>query len=291
VRKTFATLSTPWKTTYNDDSNNRHPFEVYLTDTSLLAPAKTSLATLGDWYQFPKIKLRSGMIEHMDVLLRDNPTLFREYAIRDAEIAARHAWAMIEFAEANMGLERWDEVLQGEIPPTAKLRALVQNEWIVGLFLKRRPGQKISRKSLISLRDMIEEDADLVSEETETTLNMEFDWKRELVDPHETDAVMALPQSHFAANSKPWMRIDDFERQRALFDQWRTKRSGVLKTMADWESWTEYRKSGDVSKKGIRRTGPGIIGQVKRNFLCAYVNGLCDYKGIAAFLTLQGYET
>jgi hypothetical protein len=63
VRKTFATLSRPWKTTYNDASNNGHPLTVYLTDTTLLAPAKTSLATLGDWYQFPKIKLPSGMIE------------------------------------------------------------------------------------------------------------------------------------------------------------------------------------------------------------------------------------
>jgi hypothetical protein len=66
--------------------------------------------------------------------------------------------------------------------------------------------------------------------------------------------------------------------------------------MADWESWTEYRKSGDVSKKGVKRAGPGIIGQVKQNFLRAYVNGLWglpggDYKGFAAFLTEKGYET
>jgi hypothetical protein len=66
--------------------------------------------------------------------------------------------------------------------------------------------------------------------------------------------------------------------------------------MADWESWTEYRKSGDVSTQGVRRAGDGIISQVKRNFLRAYVNGLWglpggDYKGIAAFLAERGYET
>jgi hypothetical protein len=143
---------------------------------------------------------------------------------------------------------------------------------------------------------MIEEDADLVKLETQKILNMEFDWKRELIGPHETKAWTTFDSKHFAANSQPWSTLADFERERALFDQWRLKRSGVLKTMADWTSWTEYRKSGDVSKQGVRRSRDGIVDQVKRNFLRAYVQGLWglpggDYKGIAAFLTLQGYET
>jgi hypothetical protein len=192
----------------------------------------------------------------------------------------------------------WDENdVLGEPPPApSEFRPIVQNDWIVNLFMHRTAETTVRTSSLRSLRDMVEGDADLVQEESEQTANMEFDWKRELVAPHETQPFITSSQPHFAAHSKPWTRVEDFERERPLFDQWRTKRGGVLKTMADWQSWTEYRKSGDVSKKGIRRTGPGIIGQVKHNFLRAYVNGLWglpggDYKGTAAFLTEQGYET
>ena len=106
VRKTFATLNRPWKTRYNDAANNRHDLTVFLTDTMLLVPAKTSLATLGDWYNLPKITLPRGMIDRMDELLQENPELFKAYAIRDAEIAALHTWEMVKFAHANMGMEK-----------------------------------------------------------------------------------------------------------------------------------------------------------------------------------------
>jgi hypothetical protein len=193
---------------------------------------------------------------------------------------------------------RWEENdVLGEPPPAPReFRLGVHNDWIIDLFLNRTAETTVRTSSLRSLRDMVEGDADLVPEESEESVNMEFDWKRELVDPHETVACTTYGASHFAANTRPWSTLADFERERALFDQWRAKRSGVLKTMADWESWTEYRRSGDVSKQGVRRGRDGILDQVKRNFLRAYVNGLWglpggDYKGAAAFLTKQGYET
>ena len=125
---------------------------------------------------------------------------------------------------------------------------------------------------------------------------MEFDWKRELIEPHEMVVFMTFSQSHFAASSKPWTRIEDFKRERALFDQWRKKQAGVLKTVADWNAWMEYRKTGELSKKGVKRGGAGIMDQLKRNFLRAYVRSMWglpggDYKGMATFLTEQGYET
>ena len=168
VRNTFATLSRPWKTTYNDSSNNRHPLKVYLTDTTLLAPAKTSLATLGDWYGLNKVDLPRGMIEHMDVLLRDNPQLFQEYAIRDAEIAARHAWAMIEFAEANMGLEKAPVTLGGlavrHVKALWKQEGITEDE-VLGsteewqLVWNKKAGRKIPRKKTVHLPAVSENEA------------------------------------------------------------------------------------------------------------------------------------
>ncbi len=102
--------------------------------------------------------------------------------------------------------------------------------------------------------------------------------------------------NHFAANSRPWRTVEDFGHERALFDQWRKNRNGVLKTMSDWKSWIEYRKTAEVSKKGVRPSPGGLIEQFRRNFLRGYVRshwGLPgdDYEGVAAFLTKQGYET
>ena len=108
IRKTFVTLGAKvYKATYRDKSRNQHKLKITLLDTMLLTPgASSSLDSLGDLYDFPKIELPEGSIEKMDQLLIDDQALFESYAIRDAEICAKHAWNMAEFAEANFGLAR-----------------------------------------------------------------------------------------------------------------------------------------------------------------------------------------
>jgi hypothetical protein len=189
----------------------------------------------------------------------------------------------------------WDYESPG-IPDPAELRAQAHADWIVGLFLQRNADTTLRSSSLRSLRDMVEGDADLVPEESEQRVNMEYDWKRELIDQNEKRAFASPARVHLAANSRPWRTVEDFERERTLFDQWRMNRNGVLKTMSDWNSWIEYRKTAELSKKGLRRSPGGLIVQFRRNFLRGYVRGLWglpgdDYKGLAGFLTAQGYET
>ena len=53
---------------------------------------------------FPKIALPPGTIERMDLLLEHDADLFKSYAIR-AEIAARHAHRMRQFAKKAFGDE------------------------------------------------------------------------------------------------------------------------------------------------------------------------------------------
>ena len=190
----------------------------------------------------------------------------------------------------------WDEDVFGKLPTPAEFRALVQSMWMVDLFLNRTAGEKIPQSWLTPLREMVEEDADLIEQEGEKTLNMEFDWKRDLVQPHVMQAFTDRFPAHFAARSRPWSTLPDFERERKGFDQWRKKRAGVLKTMADWDAWIEYRKTGNASKMGVKRNAAGIIGQVKRNFLRAFTRGMWglpgnDYNGTAAYLTEHGYGT
>ena len=79
----------------------------------LLSPNQFGLEALGDLYKFLKIKLPDGMIEKMDQLLKNDPSLFRKYAIRDAEIAALHAWKMVEFSRDHFNSKKPRPTLGG----------------------------------------------------------------------------------------------------------------------------------------------------------------------------------
>ena len=90
---------------------------MHLLDTLLLVPgSKKSLAALGDLYSFPKLdpgeketRRADGAtefipyIDNMDSLLRDNPHLYEAYAIRDAEISAKHVYELWNFARTHLG--------------------------------------------------------------------------------------------------------------------------------------------------------------------------------------------
>jgi hypothetical protein len=77
-------------------AKHRHELSIRLLDTWLLVPEDSKgLNTLGEIYNFPKLKVGKApdgrnYIECMDQLLRDDPDLFKRYAIRDAEITTRH---------------------------------------------------------------------------------------------------------------------------------------------------------------------------------------------------------
>src|SRR4029078_1555545 len=116
VQNTYVTLRKPYKAHVNASGHPRQ-FDVFLIDTQLLVPGSSkSLATLGDLYSFPKLELGSketrepdGTIERvpyikrMDLLLHDSPALYREYAIRDAEICARHLAEIMRFEREELG--------------------------------------------------------------------------------------------------------------------------------------------------------------------------------------------
>ncbi len=112
VQKTYVTLDKPYKANVNVAGHARE-FRVSLIDTQLLVPGSSkSLAALGDLYAFPKRdpghKNVDGVdvpyIEHMDWLLADDPQLFERYAIRDAEISARHVDEVLRFVNDELRL-------------------------------------------------------------------------------------------------------------------------------------------------------------------------------------------
>lgn len=63
---------------------------ITLRDTAVISAPGTSLEKLGSLYGLNKIKLANHYKSSMDKLLYENPTLFEEYAVRDAVISLIH---------------------------------------------------------------------------------------------------------------------------------------------------------------------------------------------------------
>ena len=83
LRKNFITLAKPI---------NKHGFLIFLRDTSLLTPGAASLKAVGDLYKdLNKIDLPSDYKSSMEEFMEREPDLFKEYALRDAQIALYHS--------------------------------------------------------------------------------------------------------------------------------------------------------------------------------------------------------
>ena len=66
-----------------------------VVDSMLLAPPKSNLAAIGEYVGLPKSRSWTGYsIEEMERFREEQPEAFDEYALRDAEIAARYAVAI-----------------------------------------------------------------------------------------------------------------------------------------------------------------------------------------------------
>lgn len=102
---------------------------------------------------------------------------------------------------------------------------------MVDLYLNRLPGQTLSRSTLISTREMWLSESDLVSREQDIRLNLEFDFKRQPVQP-------AMNEGHLLMFSRPWDNMEEALQQRSLFDDWR--QTHTLKTLADWDDWCDF---------------------------------------------------
>lgn len=112
---------------------------------------------------------------------------------------------------------------------------LDQNAYMLDLYLNREPGQKHTRKSLVSQREMFTHQTDMVSVESEQRLNLEPDFKRNLCNPT-MRTVNGIPHLHL--ETKPFETIEDMLFARVRFDAWR--KNNCLKTLEDWYSWQEF---------------------------------------------------
>lgn len=79
---------------------------VRLIDAKMLAPPGASLAKVGDWIDLPKLKLPPGYKKsEMARFARERPEAFRQYGLRDAEIAVLYVLWVLWFCDRHLGLK------------------------------------------------------------------------------------------------------------------------------------------------------------------------------------------
>jgi hypothetical protein len=103
-------------------------------------------------------------------------------------------------------------------------------------------------------------------------------------------------EQHLCCNTIPWRTVAEFNAARDLFEQWRHKHDGQLKTLEDWHRWEQFQAGTAASRHRVRRSKDGVVGQALRIFRRAYVRRKCglpggSYKRAADSLTAAGYPT
>ncbi|HCJ9339845.1 TPA: hypothetical protein NV905_000851 [Escherichia coli] len=178
------------------------------------------------------------------------------------------------------------------VKPPADIPRSDYNDYMVDLYLNRLPGQTLSRSTLISTREMWLSESDLVSREQDIRLNLEFDFKRQPVQP-------AMNEGHLLMFSRPWDNMEEALQQRSLFDDWR--QTHTLKPLADWDDWCDFLYCRTVFsdmklKVGSKRSDDILVRLFLRALTqCQWGLMLKDKKSysckeVAEWLTSEGYS-
>ena len=153
VRRTYATTMRPTTRRLWFPGGRSAFVTVTLVDTMLLAPAgQRSLKALGEALNFPKLELPPGAIERMDLLRESDPTLFEEYARRDAEVEVKWIATLSKFFEEEVKIGR-------DIPPTLSAGAVRmftslcrKDGYDLDALLGQEPVRRRSRKRQFTAR-------------------------------------------------------------------------------------------------------------------------------------------
>lgn len=185
----------------------------------------------------------------------------------------------------------------GVSPPVGTDNA---NDYMLQLFLNRQAGDVTETKPFTSIRDQWNKDLDVVKDTRTVLLNLEFDFKQQL---HNPLTIGVAETDHVSLESKPWSTLQEAERARTIFDEWRRKR--CIKSIDDWYDFDDHYQFYLVKdrlkllgkKSGIRNSGKGTTDVFRRLFLRAYSQELCGltksktYSEVADWLTEHGYPT
>ena len=170
-----------------------------------------------------------------------------------------------------------------------------QSAYMVNKYLTRKPGDKVDGSYLTPNRMRFLERKDLMLEKRSIYLNMEFDQKREMLNPVMVDV---KGRQHIALETKPHRSLDEMLFTRLRFDRWR--KSHVLKDFDDWCSWQDRLIMAEsTSHKDVRlkvdETSDTLMARLFLRFYAQEQGGMSKKqitaKALAEWMTDIGYPT
>jgi hypothetical protein len=98
-RNTLTTLMRPVKIAFTEDEPEDENTNVYVRDSLLLTPeGKGKLEAIGELIGYPKVDISPFKKDRMDLLLEQDPDLFRRYAMMDPKISVQYVKRITELA-------------------------------------------------------------------------------------------------------------------------------------------------------------------------------------------------
>lgn len=107
-----------------------------------------------------------------------------------------------------------------------------QNDYIVKLFFERRPDTILNIEAFTGIRDIVENDADLVEKTISKRLNMEYDWKRRPFGLKDSSRYR-----HLVFSTQPWHSVEQFLKIRNSWDDFSRNNPVCLKTAEDFNEF------------------------------------------------------
>ena len=110
-----------------------------------------------------------------------------------------------------------------------------RNDEIVRLFFNRTETSEIRVETLTGVREIVELDADLVSKEVVKRLSMEYDWKRQPLNPS-----LNSDYNHVQFATLPWETVEKFKQIRLLWEAYNKSSNHCIKSIADFEAFADH---------------------------------------------------
>ncbi|HCD5200354.1 hypothetical protein [Vibrio parahaemolyticus] len=170
-----------------------------------------------------------------------------------------------------------------------------QSAYMVNKYLTRKPGDKVDGSYLTPNRMRFLEHKDLMLEKRSIYQNMEFDQKRELLNPVMIDV---QGRKHIALETKPHKSLDEMLFTRLRFDHWR--KAHCLKTSEDWYDWQDRLVMAETaSNKNLRlkanEASDSLMARLFLRFYAHEKSGMSKKqitaKALAEWMTDIGYPT
>ena len=154
-------------------------------------------------------------------------------------------------------------------------------------YAERNATTRSLRNSLTPLRQQWLAERDLVEVTTAVRLNLDFDMKRQIVDPTDCDGLLC-------AETRPWPTLADFEKARDGLEDWKKAQRRVLKTSTDLRDlgvWTANRKGLKASGSTAQSGRPPLVNAFMRAIARKLLDINWPQKHLAEFLTKNGFPT